>query len=72
MILMESPLKWSDYELIDSGSLEKLERFGPYFLIRPEPKAMWDRTLTEREWFKFAHTKFTAGVGISAGKEDSG
>lgn len=72
-MLMESPLKWDDYELIDSGSFEKLERFGAYFIIRPEPKAMWDRTLTEREWFKIAHTKFTTGGGAGTlGKEDSG
>ncbi len=70
-MLIESPLKWNDYELVDSGSFEKLERFGLYYLIRPEPKAMWDRTLTEREWFKLAHTKFTIGAGTS-GKEDSG
>ena len=72
-MLLESPLKWTDYELIDSGSFEKLERFGAYYLIRPEPKALWDRHLTEREWFKLAHTKFVAGAGFgSSGKEDSG
>ncbi len=72
-MLLESPVKWNDYELIDSGSFEKLERFGAYYLIRPEPKAMWDRDLTEREWFKMAHTKFTPGGGFGAlGKEDAG
>ena len=72
-MLLESPLKWNDYELIDSGSFEKLERFGLYYLIRPEPKAIWDRSLTEREWFKLAHTKFTPGGGFGAlGKEDAG
>lgn len=35
---------WSDYELIDSGDGEKLERFGRTVLIRPEPKALWSRT----------------------------
>jgi len=36
---------WTDYELLDSGSSTKLERFGPYRLIRPEPQANWLRTL---------------------------
>ncbi|MEA4868395.1 MAG: oxidoreductase [Bacteroidia bacterium] len=73
MILLESPTKWSDYELIDSGSFEKLERFGPYFLIRPEPKALWNKTMPEKEWLAAAHTKFTTGAGFGrAGKEDSG
>ena len=57
---------WKDYELLDSGRGEKLERFGEYVLARPEPKALWDKTLS-------AHTRFTPGAGFGkAGKEDSG
>ncbi|MDH4296539.1 MAG: oxidoreductase, partial [Cyclobacteriaceae bacterium] len=33
------PSSWQDYALIDSGNFEKLERFGEYILIRPEPQA---------------------------------
>ncbi len=32
---------WDDYALLDSGDGRKLERFGPYRFIRPEPQAMW-------------------------------
>lgn len=32
---------WTDYGLIDSGGGRKLERYGPYRFIRPEPQAMW-------------------------------
>ena len=72
-MLLEQPLKWNDYELIDSGDFEKLERFGNYFLIRPEPKALWDKHLSEKEWLSAAHTKFTTGAGFGrSGKEDSG
>ena len=39
-----------DYELIDSGDFEKLERFGRYVVRRPEPQAIWHRTLSEAEW----------------------
>jgi len=64
---------WKDYELIDSGNGEKLERFGPYVMSRPEPKAIWDKTLPESEWKKLSHTSFTPGAGFGkAGKEDSG
>ena len=64
---------WHDYELIDSGNFEKLERFGRYVTIRPEPKALWERTLPEEEWLRRAHTKFVPGTGLGkAGKEDSG
>ena len=64
---------WKDYELLDSGCGEKLERFGSYVLARPEPKALWDKTLSEGEWRKLTHTRFTPGAGFGkAGKEDSG
>ncbi len=64
---------WKDYELVDSGDGEKLERFGNYYMIRPEPKALWGRTLPAGEWERMAHTRFRPGAGFAkAGKEDSG
>ena len=64
---------WKDYELLDSGAGEKLERFGSYVLARPEPKALWDKSLPEADWRRLAHTTFTPGAGFGkAGKEDSG
>lgn len=71
---IESPGEfWKDYELVDSGNFEKLERFGRYYMSRPEPKALWDKTLSEGEWDRMIHTKFKAGAGFGkAGKEDSG
>jgi len=53
-----TPQKFKDYELIDVGDFEKLERFGPYITIRPEPQAVWDKTLPNTEWEKRAHIKF--------------
>ena len=72
-MLLESPQNWSDYELIDSGNFEKLERFGQYILARPEPKALWDKSLSAGEWDRLAHTRFVTGAGFGrSGKEDSG
>lgn len=53
-----SPTNFSDYELIDTGNFEKLERFGKYVLIRPEPQAVWSKNLSDKEWEKQAHVKF--------------
>jgi 23S rRNA (cytosine1962-C5)-methyltransferase len=53
-----TPQNFADYELIDVGNFEKLERFGQMITIRPEPQALWDRTLSEAEWEKRAHIKF--------------
>ncbi len=36
---------WADFGLIDSGNGGKLERYGPYRFIRPEPQAMWKPAL---------------------------
>lgn len=71
---IESPADfWKDYEIVDSGNFEKLERFGKYYLMRPEPKALWDRTLSLQEWERTAHVRFKPGAGFGkAGKEDSG
>lgn len=40
----------TDYELIDSGDGEKLERYGKYVLRRPDPQALWNKTLSEIQW----------------------
>ena len=72
-MLLFSPNEWADYELIDTGGFEKLERFGAFILARPEPKAVWKKTLSEKEWMNLMHTRFTTGAGFGkSGKEDSG
>lgn len=63
MINTLTPTTWQDYELIDSGNFEKLERFGEYVLRRPEPQAIWDRSLTEAEWQNKTHAFFKKDKG---------
>ena len=64
---------WKDYELVDSGNFEKLERFGRFHMARPEPKALWDKTMSETDWEKLMNVRFSPGAGFGkAGKEDSG
>jgi 23S rRNA (cytosine1962-C5)-methyltransferase len=53
-----TPLHWKDYELLDCGDFEKLERFGKYITIRPEPQAVWPRVWPESEWKKQAYIRF--------------
>lgn len=45
-----TPQGWQDYALLDSGQGEALERVGPYTLIRPEPQAIWSKTLPKEDW----------------------
>ncbi len=44
--------KSQDYELIDSGNGEKLERFGKFVLSRPDPQALWEKGLGKEAWSK--------------------
>jgi 23S rRNA (cytosine1962-C5)-methyltransferase len=39
-----------DYELLDSGEGEKLERYGQVTVRRPDPQALWRKALPEKEW----------------------
>ncbi len=41
---------WKDYEVIDCSNGEKLERWGDYFLVRPDPQIIWDTPRLRKEW----------------------
>lgn len=53
-----TPTTLTDYELIDTGGFEKLERFGKYILRRPEPQAVWEKHLPEDKWLELADAVF--------------
>lgn len=55
-IIPQTPAAWTDYELIDSGDGQKLERFGQWIIARPEPQALWRPTLTD--WSSRANATF--------------
>ena len=42
--------KWEDYELLDCGGGEKLERWGRQILVRPDPQAIWETPHANRGW----------------------
>ena len=43
---------WKDYEVIDCSKGEKLERWGRFILVRPDPQVIWDTPQTEERWKK--------------------
>ncbi len=65
-ISLLEPQHWNDYELIDSGNYEKLERFGKYVIARPEPQAVWNKSLPENEWQNLPDAVFKREKGKSA------
>src|SRR3989338_3108304 len=56
----------TDYELLDTGGGEKLERFGPYTFVRPYEEAVWPKTL-KNEWQKSDGKFWSSKVGAKAG-----
>jgi 23S rRNA (cytosine1962-C5)-methyltransferase len=48
----------ADYELLDSGRAEKLEKYGDVVLVRPDPQALWEKSLPQSVWDK-ADAKYT-------------
>ena len=42
--------KWQDYELLDCGGGEKLERWDKQYLVRPDPQAIWDTPRKNPAW----------------------
>jgi 23S rRNA (cytosine1962-C5)-methyltransferase len=54
---------WQDYALLDSGHGRKLERYGDYRFIRPEPQAMWSPRLADWD----AHGEFVPGSDEDGG-----
>ncbi|HEX7751464.1 MAG TPA: class I SAM-dependent rRNA methyltransferase [Novosphingobium sp.] len=54
---------WADYGLVDSGHGRKLERYGDYRFVRPEPQAMWSPRLADWD----AHGEFVPGSDEDGG-----
>lgn len=44
--------QWNDYEVLDTSDGEKLERWGDYFLVRPDPQVLWNTPKKLRQWKK--------------------
>src|ERR1700733_12957900 len=51
-IIISTTKASKDYELLDSGDGEKLERFGAVVFSRPDPQEVWPRRLSADEWEK--------------------
>lgn len=58
---------FEDYELLDTGEGEKLERFGKYIFVRPYEDAVWKKTLGKNEWDKIDGKFWSSKVGAKAG-----
>ena len=57
--------KWRDFELLDCSRGEKLERWGRYTVVRPDPQAIWDTPRSDRRWQRCdgRYTRSSSGGG---------
>lgn len=60
--MIQTPQNWHDYELIDAGNGEKLERWGKFTLRRPDPQAIWPRNEAVIDAWNSADLYFKKGV----------
>jgi 23S rRNA (cytosine1962-C5)-methyltransferase len=58
---------WADYALLDSGDGQKLERYGPVTVVRPDAQALWPRRLGPADWAK-ADAEFSGAEGEEMGR----
>ena len=54
---------WKEYEVIDTSKGEKLERWGDYLLVRPDPQVIWDTPRKNRGW---KHTDIITEAAVVA------
>ena len=45
--------QWKDYEVLDTSDGEKLERWGRYILVRPDPQVIWQTSRTDPRWRRY-------------------
>lgn len=60
-MILEEIGQLEGYELVDSGEGMRLEKFGEYLLVRPDPAVLWKKSLPESEWKK-ADAEFTRSI----------
>lgn len=58
---------WKDYEVLDTGEGEKLERVGKYKFVRPFEDAVWAKSLAKKDWAEVDGKFFTSKKGEKSG-----
>ena len=58
---------WKDYEVLDTSGGEKLERWGDYLLVRPDPQVIWNTKKEKRSLSQKQQGRRRMGVFPSAG-----
>ncbi len=55
--------QWKEYEVIDASDGDKLERWGKYLLVRPDPQVIWNTPRTDPRWQRYDARYFRSATG---------
>lgn len=66
------PSSWDEYELIDTGDFEKLEKYGNIIVRRPEPQAVWGKKISEDKWNDLSQVAFFRDIKSSSYEREGG
>ena len=66
-IALYCPTDWHDYEMLDTGEGERLERFGPHTFVRPYEDAFWKKSLSKGAWEKADGKFWSSKTGAKSG-----
>ena len=61
---------WKDYEVLDTSDGEKLERWGRYILVRPDPQVIWQTARTDPRWKRYDARYVRSNSGGGRWSED--
>ena len=62
---------WSDYELLDCSDGQRLERWGKYILVRPDPQVLWKHCKKHPMWKRADAVYTRSGSGGGSWNENS-
>ena len=51
---------WKEYEVLDTSGGERLERWGKFILVRPDPQVIWDTPRTVPQWKRYDCLLYTS------------
>ena len=59
---------WQDFEVLDCSRGEKLERWGSFYLVRPDPQVIWSTPRQDPRYTVFGRDLFVIGSGIEVAR----
>ena len=60
--------QWKDYEVLDASDGERLERWGKYILVRPDPQVIWSTPHSNPMWKKQDARYIRSSTGVDTGR----